>query len=818
MPISNVAADLRYSIRQLRRSPGFAAITLLTLTLAIAANVVVFAVMNALVLTPLPVANPRRVVQVEQVRDGGGLNVSYPNYRDLRDQNKSFSALSAIRAVRFGMGGNGSTAPVWGYEVSGNYFPMLGIKPQLGRFISQEDDARINGSPVAVLSYASWQVRFNSDPDIVGKTVMVSKHPYTVIGVAPKNFSGSERFLWPEVWLPYSDSPEVEGLNWIEARGNSGTWMVGRLKDGVTIAQATADLNRVSAQLAQQYPNDNSGLKLKISRPGLLGDMLGGPVRSFLAGVMGLALLVLIAACANLGSLFSSRLTDRARELGIRLAVGSTRVRLLQQLLTESVLLSLAGGVAASAASAVLLNAMARWQPAFGDLPVQFLVQPTGTVFFFATLLALSTGVLFGIIPARQIWQADPNQTLKAAGSTASTHGSKLQPSLITIQIALCCLLVTTSFVAVRGLQRTFSVPLGFEPAGVTLATTDMHMAGYEPAKQSAMQQRLLAAVSQIPGVTSAAYAVTTPLSSNIESNTIYAPGTTDFAVAKGSFDALDFSVSPGYLATTGTRLIAGRDFTIHDDARSPQVAIVNETFARRLFNLANAVEAVGKVYPTGPKDSIEVVGVVADGKYESLTEDAKPALFWPILQRPRSQTVLLIKSDSSSRLGESIPAATRRALEQIDAGIPILTITSWTDALDLVTFPARAATIALGVLGGLGVMLALTGIFGLASYTVSRRRRELGIRAAMGAQAWQLLRAALGRTLALLAVGSGIGLVLGFASTRLLAGIVYQASASDPWVIVSVACTMVALGAIASAFPARRALKIDPVVLLREE
>jgi predicted permease len=806
-------ADLRYSLRQLRRSPGFTFTTILTLTMAIAANVVVFGVVDALMLHPLPVREPGRIVEVEKVREGGGLNLSYPDYRDLRDRLRSFSSLAAVRITRLAFGVSGNTEPVWGYEVSGNYFDTLGIQPRLGRFFTPADDVKVNGSEVAVLSYANWQVRFNGDPEIVGKTVQVAKHAYTVIGVTPKGFSGTERFIWPDVWLPYHDSPELDGFNWLESRGNNSTWVVGRLKPGVTTAAATADLQRVAGQLAKEYPEDCAGLALLISRPGMFGKMLGGPVRGFLAGVMAMAGLVLMAACANLGALFSSRMTDRAKELGIRLAIGSSRGRILRQLLVESVVVALAGGVAASLGSAALLNTLARWTPDFEGLPVHFLVQPDWTVFGFSALLALVTGVLFGMIPARQVWLADPNQTLKSAGSTLSGGDrSRLRSTLLTVQIALCCLLVTASFVALRGLQRTFNVPLGFDPTGVTMATMDVHLAGYGPDKQAAIQQRLLAQVAAIPGVTAAAYANTTPLSLNNSSNTVYPPGTTDFSVANARFDAIDDSVSPGYFGVTGTRLLAGRDFTVHDNAKSPAVAIVNQTFAKRLFGTENAV---GMRYPTGMGQMTEVVGVVEDGKYESLTEDPKPALFWPILQSPRSDLALLVKS---RRDPTEMAAAMRKAIAEVDGGLPVFTVGTWTDALSTVTFPARAATIALGVLGALAIMLAVTGIFGTASYTVSRRMRELGIRVALGAQGRQVLRAALGRMVLLLGIGSGMGLLLGFAATRVMAGIVYQATASDPVVIVAAVLTMAMLGVVSAALPARRALRVDPMVLLRED
>src|SRR5579859_239459 len=324
--MQTLLADLQFSLRQLRRSPGFALTTLLTLTMAIAANVVVFGVVNALLLHPLPVAHPEEVFQIEKVREGGGLVLSYPNYRDIRDRNSSFAAVAVARLMRVGVSGGTSGAgsvaePMWGCEVSGNYFDALGIQPRLGRFITPAEDVKVNGSSVAVLSYASWQVRFQGDPNIVGKTVEVNKHPFEVIGVAPKDFSGTERFIWPDIWVPYHDSPEIDGLglNWMEARGNSGSWVVGRLKPGVTPAAANADLTRVAGQLAKEYPADDADMRLLVSKPGLLGNMLGGPAKGFLAGVMAMALLVLLAACANLGALFSARMSDRAKEIGIRL-------------------------------------------------------------------------------------------------------------------------------------------------------------------------------------------------------------------------------------------------------------------------------------------------------------------------------------------------------------------------------------------------------------------------------------------------------------------------------------------------------------------
>jgi predicted permease len=810
--MSTFFRDLGYTLRQLRRSPGFALTTILTLTMAIAANVVVFGVLNALLFHPLSVPQPQQIVQI-QGKQVNNFTHSYPNYRDIRDRNKTFSDVAAFRLARIGLGVNGVSEPVWAYEASGNYFRMLSIQPLLGRFFQPEEDVRVNGSPVAVLSYSCWRVRFGGDSRIVGKTVFLNKHPYTILGVSPRNFNGTEKFIWPEIWVPFQNQPEIEGYSSLERRGNDNAWVVGRLKPGITETQADADLGRVASQLAVDYPQDDKKITLHVARAGLFGDVLGGPVRAFLTGVMLMAFLVLLAACANLGAVFAARTADRARELGIRIAIGSSRASIVRQLLTESVTIALIGGAAATFVATTLLRALTHWQPAHLEIPVQFLVEPDLKVYLFAALLALLTGLLFGLIPAWQIWKTDPNETLKAAGSTAlKEHRFSGRNILLVVQVALCCLLVTASFVAVRGLQRTFTMPLGFNPENVTLATLDLHLAGYSATEVLTTQKKLVDAIERIPGVSGAAFSNNTPLSVDSSNTTTYPPGTTDFSIANAKFDAQFFAVSPNYFAVAGTRMLSGRAFTEHDDATAPKVAIVNETFAKLLFGTVNAI---GKHYPTGIHEEVEVVGVVEDGKYVALTEDPKPAVFRPSLQNSRNDTVLLVRSPRSP--SEMIPAV-RQAIASVDSGIPIFDLSTWSDALGLVTFPARAATVALGVLGALAIMLAVTGIFGLANYTVSRRMRELGIRVALGAQDTQVLRAALGRIGWLLSIGSFAGLLLGIAASRLLASIVYQAKAADPVVVFGVVLTMACLGLLSATIPARRALHVDPAMLLRDE
>jgi predicted permease len=804
----NLLKDISYALRHLRHSPGFALTAVLTLTMAIGANVIVFGILDSLVLHPLPVPKPGEVVQIGPP---GGLAESYPNYVDIRDRNRTFSGVAMFRTCRVGLDINGTAEPVWGYEASGNYFEVLGEKPFLGRFFGPQEDTKIDGEPYIVLSYDAWKARFGGDPGVVGRVVRLNKYAYTVVGVAPRFFHGTEKLIWPEFWVPVHDEPQIEGYRWIEGRHNGNAWMVGRLKDGVTPAAANADLAAIAAQVMKENPDVSKGLKWLVAKPGLLGDMLGPPAHRFLFGVMLLAMLVLLAGCLNLGGLFAARTSDRARELGIRVALGSSRARILRQLVTESTVLAALGGLIATLLARSLLHLLSSWHPT-SEFPAHFLVEPNITTYLCVIPAVLFTGILFGAFPARLVWKTDPNQTLKAAGSANVPGRWALRDVLLATQIALCCLLVTASLVSLRSLLRTLNLPLGIQPEGVMFASTDVHLAGYEKDAVSQVQRRLLEAVSKIPGVSMAAYARSTPLYIDTSTTAIFPPGTTDFSFSNKKVDADYYEISPDYFRVAGTRLLAGRFFSEADNAQSPRVVIVNQTFARRLFGTE---DAIGKHYPEPGGKQVEVVGIVEDGKYETLTEEPKAAIFWPALQTPNSSVVLLVKSGRSP--SEMIPEL-RKAIGQVDPALPIFGINPWRNAISFVLIPTRAASLSLGVLGGLAILLAFTGIFGMASYTVSRRMRELGIRSALGAQRTQVLFAALGRVLALFAVGSVAGLGLGFAASRVLAGIVYQASASDPEVVLAVILAMALIGLVSAAVPARRAITLDPGRLLRDE
>ena len=809
--LESFLSDLRYSLRMLLKSPSFLLASVLTLALAIGANAVVFSLLNALVLRPLNVPQAASLYQVELAK-GRGPSQSYPDYLDLRNRNRGFDGLVAYEMAPAGLEIAGSPSPIWLYESSGNYFDELGIQPYIGRFFHGSDEHGINSAPYIVLSYAYWQSHFQGDSGVVGRAVQLNKNAYTILGVAPPEFRGSELFFAPDLWVPLVNEPQVEGSNDLDSRATRGMWLVGHLKVGISAAQAAEDLNSIAASLARAYPTEDQGIGFTLARPGLLGDILGGPVHAFVAGLMLLSGLILVAACANLGSLFSARAADRSREVALRLALGSSRTRILRQLLTEAVLVSLAGAALGVSGAVALLHWLSAWQPV-PDMPINLEVNPDIRTYIVALLLALVSALLFAMVPVRQVMKADPYSGIKGGvGGGVAKPRVTLRDLLLTMQIAVCAILVTASLVAVRGMARSLDSKFGFVPQNVILVNTDLDMGGYKGDQVPALQRRILDAIANVPGVTAAGYASRIPLNIGWSQNAVFLDRATDYRLSNAAMDAMQYSVSPGYFQAAATALLRGRTFTWSDGKDAPQVAVVNQEFARRIFG--SETKAIGNFFKIWSGRRVEVVGVVEDGKYQTLTEDPQPAMFLPILQSPSSWTWLVVRSNRSQ---QELAPALERTLRDLDTGLPF-TINTWEKELGIALFASRVATAALGVLGGIGAMLALTGIFGMAAYSVSKRLRELGIRVALGAQRKEVLLAALGRPLKLLVFGSAAGLLLGLLATRVLRSIVYQASPRDPLVLGGVVAAMALLGLLSAWVPAQRALSVDPLILLREE
>jgi predicted permease len=547
-------------------------------------------------------------------------------------------------------------------------------------------------------------------------------------------------------------------------------------------------------------------------RPSFFGDFLGRTVRAFVTGLMLLAGLILLAACANLGNLFAARAADRSRELALRLALGAGRLRILRQLFTEALLISLIGGGAGLWGSVLLLRWLSTWQP-LPQFPITVPVDPDAHVYAVALLLSLASGFLFGAVPVKQVLRTDPYQIVKAGPTGTFAQRMTLRDVLLAAQIAICAVLVTSSLVAVRGLVRSVHSHFGFEPQNSLLMDTDLHMAGYSGDKVPAMQKRMIEAVEAIPGVESVGLVVPPPLASGgWTESTVFTDETTDLRPSNAAASVVMSAISPEYFRAAGTTLLTGRTFTWHDDRKAPRVAIINREFARRIFR--SVTNAISRHYKMPDGTRIEVVGVVEEGKYKTLTEDPQPAMFFPILQSPSSATWLVVRSNRDPR---QLATAVRGTLRGLDSGLPFH-LPTWNRDLDRALFPAHVATAALGVLGAMGAILSVTGIFGLAAYSVRKRKRELGIRIALGAQRKEVLQAALGRAFKLLAFGSAAGLILGLLASRMLALIVYQATPRDPLVLAGAVLAMSSLGLLATWIPARRALAIEPSILMREE
>jgi|SRR5579864_3155633 len=809
--MTNWLHDIRYSARQLRKSPGFTVAAVVTLAMAIGANSVVFSVLNGLILRPLSVPQPESLYLLEAANDKNTEH-SYPDYLDLRDRNHSFDGLAG-----FGMGqvaintGEGPSIE-WNVEATCNYFDALRIQPYLGRFFHDSDDHGPNSAPYMVLSYDYWHSHFRDDRGVVGRVVQLNEHPYTIIGVAPPKFRGTIVFFSPNFWVPIVNHDQIDGTADMKDRGTRWVFVVfGHLKPAVTVAQATADLNSISSYLLKTYPTDERPGGFALARPNLLGDQFAPGVRAFIAGLMLLAGLILLAACANLGSLFAARASDCSKEIAMRLALGSSRNRILRALFTEAVMISLAGGAIGMWASVAFLRWLSEWQP-FGNFPMHTPVNPTASVYGLASLLSLVSGFIFGAVPVRQVLRTDAYQVIKVGSSVSVGRKITARDLLLAVQIALCAVLVTSSLVAVRGLINAMHGDFGFDTHNSMLVAADLHMAGYTSDRVPAMQRRMLDAIAAIPGVESVGLTDALLLNDQATSS-IFRDQTADLRPANAALsDVYMYHVSPEYLHAEGTVLLSGRMFTWHDDKNAPRVAIVNQEFARRIFGLVQ--NAIGNYYKFSDGTRVQVIGVAQNGKYGKLTEEPQPAMFLPIQQHPTSSAWMVVRSSSNS---EQLAAAIRSTLHRIDPGLPVV-IETRLDEVGGALFPAQIASAALGVLGGMGAMLAITGIFGMAAYSVTKRLRELGIRVALGAQRRQILEAALGRAFRLLAFGSAAGLIFGLLATRVLSDIVYQATPRDPVVLTGVVLAMAMMGLVATWIPARRALSVDPMILLRDE
>jgi predicted permease len=807
------ARDARYGVQMLRRTPLFTAAAVVTLALGIGANTTVFTFVDNILLSQAPVQHPEQLVFLNW---GQSSNLSYPNYIDFRDRNRTFSSLIACRYNPVNLSVEArENYRAWGYEATGNYFETLGVKPLLGRFFGPAEDDRPGANLVVVISHRLWQGRFAADPSAIGRKVKINGHPFTIIGVAPPGFTGTELIVTADYWVPMTMELQIEpGNDWIHSRGAGNAWTLGRLKPRVSRAQAEADLNRIAQDLAHIYPDlINRKTRFSLSSPGLMGKALRGPITGFGVVMTGVGGIVLLLACVNLAGMLIARATDRRHEIAIRLSLGAGKVRMLRQLMTESLLLAVSGGLLGFGLACAACRWFSSWHPA-ADIPVETALHPDWSVFCFTAVVTLSTTLLFGLMPALQAMRTDLIPGLKNA--PADPFGRwNVRDVIVTGQIALSVILVICSVLVVRSLQHALTMNLGFDPTNAVAVSFDLRLQGYSEEQSNLFHTEVLDKVAAIAGMQSVGIIDNLPLRIGEDTDTV---SRTDGPVPPPSerHSAIAYKISPGYLRAAGTRLLAGRDVSDRDRKGSPPVAIVNQALVDVLFPKENPLGKRFRITANLADPGIEIIGVVETGKYESLGEETTPAFFQPIRQ---TGTLLFTTVVARTPLpSQEATKLLRKAVLDLDPELTLFNAGGLQDQLALPLFPARAAAIVLGIFGLLAMVLAATGLFALMAYAVARRTREIGIRMALGARPGQVLLIVLRRISVLCAIGVSIGTLATLAGGRLLSAILYGISLRDPVTYTTATLLMAFVAFLACWNPAARAIRVDPARTLRED
>ena len=811
--------DVRYGLRGLRRSPGFTAIAVITLALGIGANTTIFSMVDSFLLRPLPVADPGQITVLTQIEKAGTHNdvFSIAEYRDLRAQTSGI--LSNLLAYQFGMDGitaHGRTDRVLTNYVSGNFFSMLGIKPALGRFILPSEGEVMGADPVMVLTYSFWETRFGGDPGILGKRVSVNGSPVTIVGVAPKGFDGINSVLSFQAFLPLGMAT-LEGVprDFMTNRLARNVLLYGRLRPGVTLKQAQAVLDVVADRLAQQYPDVDKDLRLRIF-PELRSRPAPDPANSMLmvSGLfLGLAGMVLLLACGNVANILLVRATVRAREMAVRAALGAARIRLIRQLVTESVVLALAGGG--------LGILMGWWGSSFLssvrlhiDVPVRLNFSFDWRLFAFAVAIALATGVVVGLVPAVRASRQNLGAGLHESGRGVIAGRHRLRDGLVMIQVGGSLMLLIVAMLFTRSLGKAQQTNLGFEPSGVINFSMDPSEIGYSEQQGRAFYRNLLTQVRSLPGIESATTASSVPLGYFGDSATLEIDGYQPPA-GQPKPDIAYSVVSSDYLATMKIPLIRGRMIDESDTEAAPSVAVVNQAMVKRFWPNQDPIGRHFKL-ASEPQHVIEVVGVLKDARFHHITGEIAPYLWIPLAQRYQSLAVLETRTSIAS--ATMIPQI-ERLIESQAPSMPVFDVQTMTQAVDtvngLLLFRIGAGLAA--SLGLLGLVLAVVGVYGVISYSAAQRTHEIGVRMAVGAQPLDILQMVLRQGVLIVCVGLGLGMAAAFASARVLSSFL-TVSPTDPVTYVSVAAVLTLVALCACYIPARRATKIDPMLALRYE
>ena len=815
--MTTVLQDLRFGFRRLLKRPGFTLVAMLSLALGVGANTAIFSLINTVILRPLPVADAKSIVSVAVLgKNDSILAFSHANYVDFRDRNEVLSGLIVHRFAPMSLSREGNNERIWGYLVSGNYFDVLGVEAVRGRTFLPEEDRTRNSHPVAVVSYGCWQRRFGADPSLIGKDIILNGHTFNVIGIAPEGFKGTELIYTPDVWVPLMMVDWIEpGSDWINGRDSQNLFATGRLKPGINVEQAEASLNVLATQLGKEYPDTNEGQTINLIPPGLIIPSLRGAVVSFAWVLMAAVGLVLVIACTNLAGLLLARATERRKEIAIRLALGANRSRLVRQLLTESVLLSVLGGAAGLVLAFWIVDLIVAFKPPI-DFPLTIDLKMDWRVMVFSLLVSLVTGVIFGLMPSLQATKPDLVSALKDTTAQAGYRRSRMRSGLIVAQIALSLVLLIAAGLVVRALLAQSMNP-GFDTENGLTMSVDLGLQGYDEARGRRFQRQVVERVGSLPGVRAATIADFIPLSLNYSSNNIFVEGQEPVRGANVP-TAMVSRVGLNYFDTLGISLLKGRDFSEQDNQATPRVVIVNETFARQFFPGANPIEdAVGKRVSFSSIEGpfMQIIGVVKDGKYFNIAEEPRPFIYSSLLQVYSSTTILIARTASDPK---TMIASVRSEVQRLDENLPIFDVKTMTEHMKLSLFPTRIAAAMLGGFGLLALTLAAIGIYGVMSYSVAQRTREVGIRMALGAQAGDVLKLVVKQGMILVSTGVVIGLGAAFLLTNLMSSLLFGIGPTDPltFIVIPLILTGVTLGA--CFMPARRATRVDPMIALRHE
>ncbi|HMB30112.1 MAG TPA: ABC transporter permease, partial [Blastocatellia bacterium] len=747
---------------------------------------------------------------------------SYPDYVDFRDRNRVFTGLVAYQPPQpLSLNIDGTNERMFGEVVSGDYFSALGLKPSLGRGFLPEEDRTPGESAVAVISYKLWQTRFGGDPATLGRSVKINGHPFTIVGVAPEKYAGLLRGFVVDWWIPtMMIGQAVPGSGYLTERGDRGFMVMGRLKPGATLQQARADFNSIAARLYKEWPGKWENIRRQSRSISLIPEsearlMPGArmPIVIFMALLMVVAGLVLLIACANIANLLLARATARRKEIAIRLAIGAGRGHLIRQLLTESLLLALLGGGAGSLLTRWGADLLAAFKP---PLPIPFELDLHGDwrVFSFMFGLSLLTGIIFGLTPALASSRPDVIASLKdetgAAGAAGRT--GRLRGSLVVTQVALSSLLLICAGLFLRSLRNASSIDPGFDADNLLAMSMDLRLQGYDETKGRIFTDQLLERVRALPGVVSASLTDQLPLGFGGSRRGMTIEG---YTAQQGESTEIHSSlVAPGYFETLRIPLLQGRTFQQQDNANAPGVALVNESFARRYWP---GQPPLDKHIQMGDarNGAITVIGVVKDGKYATLGEDATPFIYLNLTQNFGLSPTLVVRTQGDP-LGSLL--AVRGEVATLDKNLPLYDVKTMRQHLGLVLLPARLAGSVLGVFGLLALTLASAGVYGVMAYSVAQRTREIGIRMALGANARDVLRLVARQGMTLVAIGMAIGLAAALAMTQLLKSLLFGVSATDPLTFVAVTLMLMLVALLACWIPGRRATMVDPMVALRRE